>query len=67
MLDGVIDGNDSVKLVVSPFIAFYDMQERGQWVYSVSPKGPRTHTGQYVYVGIKMKTHTWQRGINSDS
>jgi hypothetical protein len=34
----------SVRMSVSPFIAFYDMQERGQCVYSFFPKEPRSHT-----------------------
>jgi hypothetical protein len=47
-MEGLMDMMVSVRLSVSPYITFYDMQERGQSVSSFSPKGSRTHTGQII-------------------
>jgi hypothetical protein len=46
MLDGVIDGYDGLSPVDSLSIyRLYNMLERGQWVYSLSPKGPAPTQG----------------------
>jgi hypothetical protein len=45
-LDGVIEGYDGLSPVDSFSIyRLYNMLERGQWVYSLSPKGPAPTQG----------------------